>query len=61
MYNGKSYWFFNSGAKSNFDSITNATAITDANWKHMLSTWGIHYCLNTDKVDTPPTASSITV
>jgi len=51
MYDGKFWWFLNAGAKSNFESIPNATTIAEKNWDNMLSTWGVEYCLNTDKVD----------
>jgi len=56
---GKFWWFFNSGAKSNFDGVTNASTITYANWKKMLSTWNVTYCLNTNEV--VEATSSITI
>lgn len=53
MYDGKFWWFLAAGAKKRFESIPNATYIAEKNWDHMMATWGVDYCLNTDKVDKP--------
>lgn len=50
MYDGKFWWFFNAGAKTNFESITNATTIAEKNWDAMMAKFNVKYCLNTNEV-----------